>query len=65
MNALDRTIGIIGGGNMGEVFAGALIQSDLFKPSHISVSDVRTDRLLELKSKYGVNTTTNNSELFI
>ncbi|MBW1892559.1 MAG: pyrroline-5-carboxylate reductase [Deltaproteobacteria bacterium] len=49
---------------MGEAFAGALIKSDISKPSRIYVSDINMERLNELKSTYGVNTTDNNAELF-
>jgi pyrroline-5-carboxylate reductase len=59
-----RTVGIIGAGNMGEAFAGALIKSDINKPARIYVSDINMERLNELKSTYSVNITDNNAELF-
>ncbi len=57
-------IGIIGGGNMGEAFAGAMIQTGIFNPSSITISDIMQDRLHMLKTTYGVNTTHDNFRVF-
>lgn len=64
MNKIKRIIGIIGAGNMGEAFAGALIASDISKPSGILVGDISTEKRTSIQTAYGVHTTDNNSELF-
>jgi pyrroline-5-carboxylate reductase len=60
----NKHIGIIGGGNMGEAFAGAMIKSGIFPPSSITVSDVMPERLKILKNTYGINITHDNFLLF-
>jgi pyrroline-5-carboxylate reductase len=60
----NKNIGIIGGGNMGEAFAGAMIQTGIFQPSSIIVSDVMSERLKTLKNTYGINITQDNFMLF-
>lgn len=60
----NKNIGIIGGGNMGEAFAGAMIKAGIFRPSSITVSDVMPDRLKILRNNYGINITQNNFMLF-
>ncbi len=60
----NKNIGIIGGGNMGEAFAGAMIQSGIFQPSSITISDVMPERLKFLEKNYGINTVQDNFMLF-
>ncbi len=64
MSEYNKNIGIIGGGNMGEAFAGAMIKAGIFRPSSITVSDVVPERLKILKNTYGINITQNNFTLF-
>ncbi len=64
MEPLSQHIGLIGGGNMGEAMIGAVIRAELAPASNITVSDVRPERLQELAAAYGVNTITDNSDLF-
>ncbi len=64
MSAYNKNIGIIGGGNMGEAFAGAMIKAGIFRPSSITVSDVVPERLKILKNTYGINIIQNNFTLF-
>ncbi|MEN8126722.1 MAG: pyrroline-5-carboxylate reductase [Planctomycetota bacterium] len=57
------TIGFIGGGNMAQALLAGIIKAGLFDADRIWVSDVRPERLDELKAQYGVWTTTDNTEL--
>ena len=56
----DKVIAIIGTGNMGDALVSGLIVSRSSKPKNIICSDVRKDKLNEIKSRYKVRTTTNN-----
>lgn len=56
----DKVIAIIGTGNMGDALVSGLIVSGSSKPKNIICSDVRKDKLNEIKSRYKVRTTTNN-----
>jgi len=56
----NKKIAIIGTGNMGEALVGGLIASQSSKPKNIICSDVRQDKLDQVKSKFKVRTTTNN-----
>ncbi len=58
-----KTIGFIGGGNMAEALLAGIIKADLFNKECIWVSDVRSERLDELKAQYGVRVTSDNVEL--
>ncbi len=50
-------IGFIGGGNMGEAIIKGLIQSNVYSPDKITVSDVSKERLEFLKNSYNVDIT--------
>ncbi len=56
----DKVIAIIGTGNMGDALVSGLIVSGSSKPKNIICSDVRKDKLNEIKSRYKVRTTANN-----
>ena len=56
----NKKIAIIGTGNMGEALVGGLIVSQSSKPKNIICSDIRQDKLDQVKSKFKVRTTTNN-----
>ena len=56
----DKIIAIIGTGNMGDALVSGLIGSGSSKPKNIICSDVRKDKLDQIKSRYKVRTTTNN-----
>lgn len=64
MTERNLNLGILGGGNMGEAFAGAMIQSGIFKPSSITISDVLPERLEKLKTNYRINITDDNFSVF-
>jgi len=56
----DKTISMIGTGNMGEALVSGLILSKSTAAENIICTDVREDQLESVKEKYGVNVTTNN-----
>ncbi len=64
MNKLNKKIGIIGAGNMGEAFAGALIRSGVSNPSELFLSDLSEKQLSHVSREYAINTTKDNFELF-
>ena len=64
MKMLDKKIGLIGAGNMGEAMINGLTKSGLCKSAQIWASDVRSARLRQLKETYRINTTEENAELF-
>jgi pyrroline-5-carboxylate reductase len=64
MPELNKKIGFIGAGNMGEAIVGALIQADIFSPDKIYVSDVSKERLDMMNKTYGIHITEDNAALF-
>ncbi len=58
-------IGVIGAGNMGEAFIGALIQSKITAPLNLIVSDINMESLEHLNKEYGIKTLTDNAALFL
>ena len=56
----DKTISMIGTGNMGEALVSGLISSKLTAAENIICTDIREDQLESVKGKYGVAVTTNN-----
>lgn len=59
----SKTIGFIGGGNMGEALINGLLKSGSFDASHIRVSDISQDRLHHLRDTYQVSIFADNGEL--
>jgi len=64
MPELDKKLGLIGGGNMGEAFIGAVLQTSMFEPSNVFVSDISKKRCEILRKRYYINTLKNNSHVF-
>lgn len=58
-----RHLGFLGGGNMAAALIRGLLHSGSVTPDQILVSDVREERLTELRGTYGVQTTEDNVEL--
>lgn len=58
-----QTIGFIGGGNMAQALLEGVLKAGLCKADDIWVSDVRPERLDQLKARYGIRTTMDNIEL--
>lgn len=57
---MNRKIGFIGGGAMGEALIAGLLRKELFTPENILVSDVNSEQLKYLYAKYGVSTKETN-----
>jgi pyrroline-5-carboxylate reductase len=64
MTLQHQKIGFLGGGNMGEAIAGALIHSKIFDRENILVTDAVDDRLEYMAATYGVMTARDNVRLF-
>ncbi len=59
---IDKKLCFLGCGNMGEALVSGLVQSGSAKPTNIICTDVREERLEELRARYGVRTTSSNVE---
>ena len=64
MSKIGKKIGVLGAGNMGEAFVGALLRSKVSEPALIAISDVRKERLDFMHATYGVWPFTDNFKLF-
>jgi pyrroline-5-carboxylate reductase len=64
MKRLDKKVGFIGAGNMGEAMINGLIKSALCEPGQIWASDVRVARLRQLKETYQIHATEDNIAVF-
>lgn len=53
-------LGIIGGGAMGEAFAGGVISSGWLKPTDITIADIDESRQKRLREQLGVNVASDN-----
>jgi pyrroline-5-carboxylate reductase len=54
------SLGLIGGGAMGEAMISSLLTSHVIEPKAITVSDPHKDRLKDLESRYGVHSGAHN-----
>jgi len=59
----SKQVGILGTGNMGEALIHGLLHGHLCRPDQIFCSDVRSERLKVIREKYGVKTTSHNTEV--
>jgi len=57
---IGKKLCFLGCGNMGEALVSGLVQSGSARPADIICTDVRDDRLEELRGRYGVRTSTQN-----
>ena len=64
MNDLQKKIGFIGAGNMGEAIISAIIRSHTFFPAMISACDINYEHLERLHKIYGIAALKENFELF-
>jgi len=64
VSKINKKIGFIGSGNMGEAFVGALIQTGIFSSSMIYASDISEKRLDILNKTYGISVMKDNFKLF-
>ncbi len=55
-----RKIAVIGTGNMGEALISGLVGSHSAKPEDIVCTDIREEKLTEIKERFGVRTSTDN-----
>ncbi len=55
--------GFIGNGNMGRAIVCGMLDNNIVKAEDITVSDIDADGLKWIKSKYGVNVTTDNKTI--
>ena len=58
----DKKLCFVGSGNMGEALVSGLVQSGSARPENIICTDVREERLEELRGRYGVRTMSSNVE---
>jgi pyrroline-5-carboxylate reductase len=61
---MQKTIGFIGAGNMGEAIIGAILKAKIFTKTDVWISDINEERLSQMESIYGVQTTCDNAALF-
>ena len=59
----NKQVGILGTGNMGEALIHGLLYGHLCRPDQIFCSDARPERLKAIREKYGVKTTSHNTEV--
>ena len=57
---MDKVIGFIGTGNMGQAMAGGILSSGIVKAENIIFSDVSQENLKKAYKKYGVKTSNSN-----
>ena len=57
------TIGFIGSGHMAEALINGILKAGVYQPEKVYVSDIRPERLEQLREQYGVQATTDNQAL--
>ncbi|MDU1323161.1 MAG: pyrroline-5-carboxylate reductase [Clostridium botulinum] len=60
---MNKVIGFIGAGNMGQAMVGGIVNSELVVPENIVLSDLNEKALAAANEKFGVRVTTNSNEL--
>lgn len=60
---MNKVIGFIGSGNMGQAMIGGIVKSNLVKSSNVIISGRDEKKLEVLKEKYGVLITTDSKEI--
>jgi pyrroline-5-carboxylate reductase len=58
-----RKIGFLGGGNMAAALIRGLLHSETMAADQIRASDVKAERLAELREKFGIQTSLDNDEI--
>jgi len=61
--SMQRILGLIGSGNMGQAIIGGIIKAERFLPENIFASDVNEKTLTSISEKYGIKTTIDNNEV--
>ncbi len=59
----DRNVGFLGAGNMAGALIKALLQAHATPPERVLASDIREDRLEQVRREYGVGITADNAEV--
>jgi pyrroline-5-carboxylate reductase len=59
----ETRIGLLGAGNMAEALIGGWLAAGLRAPNALSASDVRPERLEDLRRRYGIDTSPSNATL--
>lgn len=60
---IEGTIGFIGAGNMAEAILRGILKSSLVSPDNVIASDIRSERLKELKKSIYIQTSHSNREV--
>lgn len=60
---MNRVLGFIGSGNMGQAMLGGILENELFKSDQIIVCDLDEQKLKDMSDMYGIQTTTSSREL--
>lgn len=60
---MKKKLGFIGAGKMAEALLKGIISQEIFASQQIHISDIKEERLIELKDSYGVQITEDNQEL--
>ncbi len=61
MSIMESKVVFIGAGNMAEAIVSGMVAGDFCAPEKIVLTDIRPDRLGDLKDEYGVSTSADNS----
>lgn len=59
---MQTSLVFVGAGNMAEALVQGILAAGLWEPEAVCLTDVREDRLEELRARFGVRTTTDNAE---
>jgi pyrroline-5-carboxylate reductase len=59
----DMRIGLLGAGNMAEALLGGWLKKGLVSAGQVCASDVRADRLADLRQRFGIDTESDNARL--
>jgi len=60
----NRKIGLLGAGNMASALIRGLLSSNTLRPEQLRASDLRVDQLAQLEKSHGIQTHTDNAELW-
>jgi len=60
MSIMKSKVVFIGAGNMAEAIVSGMVAAEFCAPEKIVLTDLRTERLVELEAKHGVSTSTDN-----
>ncbi|MEW6259282.1 MAG: pyrroline-5-carboxylate reductase [Thermodesulfobacteriota bacterium] len=64
MHHIEGSIGFIGAGNMADAMIGALLQAHIYSPDKVFASDIDTDKLAVLRTRYGIHPLADNFSVY-